>query len=591
MNQRLILSGIALLILVLLLAGPALAATMTCPSSCSCLLPAEAAKINTPGLCGGKQTVCGSDGKTNKYCYLKPVTTTTVVPQIIVTGFQVFTPTTTVPAFVKCGPGCDCEYEPWGEKYNLTLCNGRQSLCGMDPHGVRMYCYVQPPPPPPNIVPPVTLVTMTIHPVVTTVPLVKLSSAVSPSGSPAGIKSVQSDPGQNILSCSAGCSCLPSDEASAAGFRRCSDSQKTCGFDSRNNAKYCYIVDPGSPADGALDRMPVNPQLPAEPSEPDKAEPQPIAQIGIIDSLIGMFSGFFGKPDAGSPGLGKPTGTVFDPELIHPVNSYRVATTIEKGATVYIGEEYLNVTHALNGARLLEIYHVGALDETPTLTRIGFFTADPFTTAPTRTLDLGASGRYRSMLVSPADFVGYTGTWYLLNSEGTSPYSHSAVVFTVRDPQLALDVTNAKTRTSVSGATVSAGDQLRFSITKNIGVAGPTGDLRGPITDSVSDGFMDIVVTAPGGVKLTQLDVMDGGSPKVTSLSRPCWDLPADSACNPSWTWNTGATYGNGTARYPPGTYTVQVISKLNGMHNNYRQAGALYEGKTASHTITFKLK
>lgn len=335
----------------------------------------------------------------------------------------------------------------------------------------------------------------------------------------------------------------------------------------------------------------VIPNPPVEPAGVMKAESPDNGSGGFLGSLFGMFGGLFGKPAPRSPGFESPAGTMPDPALIHPVNSYRVATTIEKGATVYIGEENLNVTHALNGARLLEVYHVGALDETPSLTRIGYFSSDPFTTSPTRTVDLSAAGGYRSMLVSPADFVGYTGTWYLLNSEGTSPYSHSAVVFTVMDPQIDLAVTNAKTGTSVSGTTVSAGDQLRFSITKNIGVAGTTGDLRGPITDTVSDGFMDIVVTAPGGMKLTQLDVIDGGSPGVASLSRPCWDLPADSACNPTWAWNTGAMYSNGTAKYRPGTYTVQVISKLNNMHNNYRQAGALYEGKTASHTITFKLK
>jgi subtilase family serine protease len=89
-----------LLVLILLATGPALAAVVTCPSTCSCLLPAEAAKIKTPGLCGGKQMVCGSDGKINKYCYQKPVTTTTVVPSFIVTGYHAFTttPTTVIPS-------------------------------------------------------------------------------------------------------------------------------------------------------------------------------------------------------------------------------------------------------------------------------------------------------------------------------------------------------------------------------------------------------------------------------------------------------------------------------------------------------------
>lgn len=97
-------------------------------------------------------------------------------------------------------------------------------------------------------------------------------------------------------------------------------------------------------------------------------------------------------------------------------------------------------------------------------------------------------------------------------------------------------------------------------------------------------------MTAPGGKKLTQLDVMSGGMPGVADLSRPCWRLPADSPRNPACTRNTGTTFGKGTTKYPPGTCSVQVISKLDNMHNNYLNAGAFYEGKTASQRVSFTL-
>jgi hypothetical protein len=301
-NQRLILLSIAILILVSLLAGPALAATVTCPSSCSCLLPAEAAKINTPGLCGGKQTVCASDGKTTKYCYLKPVTTTTVVPQFIVTG-HVFTPTT-VPAFVKCSPDCSCEYEPEGEIRHLTLCGGTQYLCGMDPKGVPKYCYVRPPPTPLNIVPALTGVTLnnSVMPAVppTTLPKPPVSHTVTPTATtpaPAGTGS-----------CAPGCSCLSSDKADAAGFKRCSESQKPCGYDPRNIAKYCYIVDQGLPADGAPVDIPSLhpsdgslPALPASDGSPPAIErktttpvPSDNAPPDLFASIGTFFSALFG---------------------------------------------------------------------------------------------------------------------------------------------------------------------------------------------------------------------------------------------------------------------------------------------------------
>jgi hypothetical protein len=65
-KQNLLLSGLVFLVLVSLLAVPALAA-VTCPSSCSCLLPAEAKKMGYPGYCSGKQQVCGAEGLQNKY--------------------------------------------------------------------------------------------------------------------------------------------------------------------------------------------------------------------------------------------------------------------------------------------------------------------------------------------------------------------------------------------------------------------------------------------------------------------------------------------------------------------------------------------
>jgi hypothetical protein len=65
-NQRLFLSLACFLLLVSLVAVPVLAATVTCPASCSCLLPAEAKKLGYPGYCQGKQAVCGYDTQKNE---------------------------------------------------------------------------------------------------------------------------------------------------------------------------------------------------------------------------------------------------------------------------------------------------------------------------------------------------------------------------------------------------------------------------------------------------------------------------------------------------------------------------------------------
>jgi Domain of unknown function (DUF3821) len=71
-----------------------------------------------------------------------------------------------------------------------------------------------------------------------------------------------------------------------------------------------------------------------------------------------------------------------------------------------------------------------------------------------------------------------------------------------------------------------------------------------------------------------------------------CWNSWADDGlCTGAGdSWDTGAVYSNGTFMYPPGTYTVYVISKLNNMHNNYKNAGQWYIGKTVSEKVTFTL-
>jgi hypothetical protein len=163
-------SGLCLFLLAMVTASPVLAATLspavTCPPTCSCLSSAEAAKINAPGLCGGRQIVCGSDEKNGKYCYEKPASAA-ATPQIIVTGYHVITTTpTTVPAAATglhagtpqttavpvadttriavqaaCGAGCTCLGAEMAVSAGYKRCSTGPAACGSDPAGQLMYCY------------------------------------------------------------------------------------------------------------------------------------------------------------------------------------------------------------------------------------------------------------------------------------------------------------------------------------------------------------------------------------------------------------------------------------------------------------------
>jgi hypothetical protein len=340
----------------------------------------------------------------------------------------------------------------------------------------------------------------------------------------------------------------------------------------------------GSAAIGG-DGVAVSPHLNPQP-EP----PSPIS--GFFEFINGLFGG---KTPATSPATVNITGPTLPPGGTIPLTSYTVAPEIRGGATVYIGEQNLDLTKALNGAAGT------SLDEVPPITTIGVWqsglTMDQMKkTHPIKSVNLGSG--YSSFTIDPATFVGYTGTasnWYPVDPQTGGAYMNTmaAPLIHVTDPQLSLAVTNAVTGNSVDGTSVPAGSQLRFSITRNIGVKSTPASLRSPLTNTADDGFLDVVVTDPDGKILQDLDITTDGTPGIFSLRRVCWDKAAVAPCTlgmATTSWNTGAKDSNGNAKYKPGIYTVQIISKLNNMHNTYRNAGQLYTGHTASQKISFTL-
>jgi Zn-dependent protease len=145
MKKHLFLSVICFFLLVLLVAVPALAATITCPYSCSCLLPSDAKNLGYSGYCSDKQQVCGYDmQKTEKYCYTKPVTISTVRELIVTVRPFVTTTITPTPVPVTCPSGCSCFTLEEGKKNGYSLCGGKQILCGYDTTRQPQYCHQLP---------------------------------------------------------------------------------------------------------------------------------------------------------------------------------------------------------------------------------------------------------------------------------------------------------------------------------------------------------------------------------------------------------------------------------------------------------------
>ncbi|MCK9580124.1 MAG: DUF3821 domain-containing protein [Methanoregula sp.] len=156
---------------------------------------------------------------------------------------------------------------------------------------------------------------------------------------------------------------------------------------------------------------------------------------------------------------------------VMPVSAVVNGTAINATATVYIGEEGLNVTHALNQANGVDT--VSTIDGAPALTSIGWWAsaAQLYSTSPTKTIDLGTGSRYMTFQVTKAEFVGYTGNWYLLAANGSTPATTNALVFAVADPSLDIKIWDVLQNSDITGKSVPQGTQIRFQIETNMNSA------------------------------------------------------------------------------------------------------------------------
>jgi len=290
---------------------------------------------------------------------------------------------------------------------------------------------------------------------------------------------------------------------------------------------------------------------------------------------------------------------------VMPVSAsyYNTTPIINQGATVFIGEQGLNLTTAIHYAEGTPVA------DAPVNTSIGWWASAATITssAPTKSIDLAS--RYTSMTVAPSDFVGYAGNWYLLNGSSviiapgrTAPLA----VIVAADPTLDVKIWDFSQSTDMTGKSVPQGELLGFRIETNM-YAALDGRYRTPLygnrvaqttSDSsnivTSDGYIDIKVKDESGTTYTSLFYDELGTGNVAELTRQ--NVSAQpwtwgDAANPTNThpWATKAVV-NGQYAYPVGTYTVYLESKLNNMKDNYKNAGADYSGKTVSPTQTVQL-
>jgi hypothetical protein len=233
---------------------------------------------------------------------------------------------------------------------------------------------------------------------------------------------------------------------------------------------------------------------------------------------------------------------------------------------VFIGEQGLDITQVTTGYNAIAWWPSAAI---------------PGINAPTAIVDV--TSRKTNMVITSAEFVGYSGTWYVW--DGSNPVDPPAV-FQVVDPSLGISVWDPETSIDETGKSVARGSYLTFRISTNMYhvAEGYRKNAPGDLDQDI-----DIIVKDTFGGSYTQL-YNSGLSPQSLSgqfpNSYPYYSWGGDTV--PSL-WATGVSSG-GLYMYQTGTYTFYAVSTLNSMKDNYKNGGADYTGKTISATETVTL-
>ena len=265
---------------------------------------------------------------------------------------------------------------------------------------------------------------------------------------------------------------------------------------------------------------------------------------------------------------------------------YRVAPGINQGATVFIGEQGLNITNAMNSAN-----DAG----TPTdITTIGWWAsaADIRRTSPTWTVD--TTDRWDAFTVTQSEFEGYDGEWYLVDqADHNFAKNGTGAVFNVKIPKLDISIRDysvGQNGADVSGKSIPVGAILRFRIGTNMASAINNPDLRYEVFGTpAGDGYLNILVKPAVGTTLISLYDLaeDPQTIRMLDVRTQPWTW---GVTNGDYEWDTAALTPAGERAYPAGTYTVSVESKLNNMQGNYLSGGAAYTGRTVSEVRTITL-
>lgn len=225
--------------------------------------------------------------------------------------------------------------------------------------------------------------------------------------------------------------------------------------------------------------------------------------------------------------------------LIVPGNAASLSI-INPGNTVFIGEEGLDITAALEGD-----------------TQIGWWASGAEITGRSPNSRITVSNP-TGFAISKYEFGSSIGSWYHLDPAGQA----NGTAFTVTDPYLDIKVEDTTVNVDVTDKWVPTDDEIRFRIDTNLATISERGAGAPPVS---------IRVQPPEGGQYTALINKAGTTTSIENILVPSTPYYTDPI------WDTGKR-----ATYPTGTYTIWAECNVNGMNDNYDVTG-----KTISREIS----
>ncbi len=241
---------------------------------------------------------------------------------------------------------------------------------------------------------------------------------------------------------------------------------------------------------------------------------------------------------------------------------------IAAGSPVYLGENDIDISAALNGCHTIAWWQNGTSMDAQPAKNVTVYEIN------------SVSDNIYHFNISTERFTGFTGTWYCEDKKPNFP------VFDLRDPQVAISVWDLDNDQDVTGKSIPRATNITYRIDTNLY---PAHNYLNRLNLNPTDRFFTVKLTDPRGRNVA--NIFSGSYGGATTLILPFDSNPQVTSSPYFWkngnAWDHAARNIQGDMIYPPGTYTFTITQNLNNIQSSYPSSGGIgSEGTTTSSAV-----